>query len=466
MKHVSYKPYSCHIHNNQQVKAEAKKKYHHFVTRETSLCRDEIWITWMLNHGCKGFINKPNHNTYEDYVEEKSFLLVLKNLRDELLQKWDEHVNNYPIQKKNLIKITKELADSTPSKNRQEIASHYEQWVEAGYKFCDYVFGAWAVIYHIESKIKTIFPDKIDLITSLEEPIEYLKLQQALFKLKTNAVMEKYGWLKIYGPYDLLYSAKDLQQMKKEINEDHLKKQFSLFSKNKRDFNEFVNTIVNKELQTKVKMMHQYAYLKTDRIDVWRRAMNHLRTFYQYLTTLVPGMTLQDACNLSIEETKQLLERGILPDVKNLRLRSEHKVIYYIHHQKIEIITDPNLIKETIKLLEGELSLVQELKGMVACLGKVKGKVKLINHSNDLEKIEKGDIFVAKYTFPSFTPYMSKSAAIVTDEGGLTSHAAIVSRELRIPCLVGTKIATKVLKDGDLVEVDAIKGFIKILKKK
>ena len=59
---------------------------------------------------------------------------------------------------------------------------------------------------------------------------------------------------------------------------------------------------------------------------------------------------------------------------------------------------------------------------------------------------------------------MKKTRFIITDEGGLTCHAAIVSRELKIPCIVGTKIATKVLKDGDLVEADANKGIVKIIK--
>ena len=61
---------------------------------------------------------------------------------------------------------------------------------------------------------------------------------------------------------------------------------------------------------------------------------------------------------------------------------------------------------------------------------------------------------------------MKKSAAIVSDEGGITSHAAIVSRELKIPCVIGTKIATKVFKDGDLVEVDANKGIVRLVSRK
>ena len=81
-------------------------------------------------------------------------------------------------------------------------------------------------------------------------------------------------------------------------------------------------------------------------------------------------------------------------------------------------------------------------------------------------KMEKGNIMVAHTTFPALIPAMKKAAAIVTDDGGITCHAAIVARELKIPCVVGTKIATQVLKDGDLVEVDADKGIVKILKKK
>jgi pyruvate,water dikinase len=66
-------------------------------------------------------------------------------------------------------------------------------------------------------------------------------------------------------------------------------------------------------------------------------------------------------------------------------------------------------------------------------------------------------------TQPEFLPAMKKAVAIITDEGGLTCHAAIVARELKRPCIIGTKNATKILRDGDYVEVDANNGIIKIL---
>ena len=81
----------------------------------------------------------------------------------------------------------------------------------------------------------------------------------------------------------------------------------------------------------------------------------------------------------------------------------------------------------------------------------------------DLEKMKPGDILVTTMTTPDFVPLMQKASAVVTDIGGLLSHAAIISREFNKPCIIGTKIATKVLKDGDEVEVDADKGIVRKL---
>ena len=64
-----------------------------------------------------------------------------------------------------------------------------------------------------------------------------------------------------------------------------------------------------------------------------------------------------------------------------------------------------------------------------------------------------------------FTPFFKKASAIITDEGGMSCHAAIISREFGLPCIVGTKIATRSIKDGDKVEVDADKGIVKIINK-
>ncbi|MEI6627773.1 MAG: PEP-utilizing enzyme, partial [bacterium] len=106
----------------------------------------------------------------------------------------------------------------------------------------------------------------------------------------------------------------------------------------------------------------------------------------------------------------------------------------------------------------------EEVKGVIAHKGTAKGLVKIVTHPNDLDKVKKGDILVAQMTFPSFISAMQKASAFVTDEGSITCHAAIIAREMKKPCIIGTKNATKVLKDGDLVEVDANTGVVKIIK--
>ena len=93
------------------------------------------------------------------------------------------------------------------------------------------------------------------------------------------------------------------------------------------------------------------------------------------------------------------------------------------------------------------------------------GKVVIVENKRELFKVQENDILVAPMTIPEYVPAISKVSAIITDEGGVTCHAAIVAREMNKPCIIGTKIATKVLKDGDLVEVDADNGIVKVIKR-
>lgn len=100
------------------------------------------------------------------------------------------------------------------------------------------------------------------------------------------------------------------------------------------------------------------------------------------------------------------------------------------------------------------------LKGMGASPGLAKGTAKVVHERSDLSKIQKGDVLVATMTNPDFVQYMRKASAIITNEGGHTSHAAIVSRELGIPCIVGTDNATEVLQDNQEITVDATSGKV------
>lgn len=100
------------------------------------------------------------------------------------------------------------------------------------------------------------------------------------------------------------------------------------------------------------------------------------------------------------------------------------------------------------------------LSGIAASPGVSVGKVSIVSETSQIYKVKSGDILVSEMTTPDFVPAMKRAVAIVTDRGGRTAHAAIVSRELGIPCVVGTESATRTLKDGDLVTVDGYHGKV------
>ena len=108
---------------------------------------------------------------------------------------------------------------------------------------------------------------------------------------------------------------------------------------------------------------------------------------------------------------------------------------------------------------EKDFSDIQDVRGLSASLGKVIGRACIITSSTECGTVQQGDVVIAVMTRPDYVPAMKKACAIVTDEGGITSHAAIVSRELGIPCIIGTKIATKVFTTGEQVEVNANHGW-------
>jgi len=105
----------------------------------------------------------------------------------------------------------------------------------------------------------------------------------------------------------------------------------------------------------------------------------------------------------------------------------------------------------------------QDLHGIIGASGKVRGVIQIIRNERDIKTFQKDKILVATTTNPNYITAMQKASAFVTDEGGITCHAAIIAREMKKPCIIGTKIATQVLKDGDEVEVDANKGIVTII---
>ena len=178
------------------------------------------------------------------------------------------------------------------------------------------------------------------------------------------------------------------------------------------------------------------------------------------------GLEYDDLVYLSCEEILDLDKNS---DMDLLKINISHrKNTGYgcIVDNNIKIVTKDDLQSLLSKMLPKEdIENIKEFKGTVASKSKIlQGTSKIVLSPDDFHKFNDKDILVAPETTPSYVPIMRKASAIITDIGGVTSHAAIVSRELGIPCIIGTKVATKVLKDGDLVEVDAENGIVRKVK--
>jgi phosphohistidine swiveling domain-containing protein len=200
------------------------------------------------------------------------------------------------------------------------------------------------------------------------------------------------------------------------------------------------------------------------------RTWTHLRTFVKEMTSVgmeptIPFLreitkrtqrTYKDILFLSHTELQEVFTKKKDAMIKESRLRQngwglvlmKNKAVYY-NHKTVKEIEEP------------EDKIPSGVKGFAACQGRVKGKAIVIKTVADIDKVQKGDILITHMTTTNFIPILSKVAAIVTDEGGITCHAAIISREMDIPCIIGTRFATKAFKSGDVVEVDAVKGLVK-----
>ncbi|HLD17907.1 MAG TPA: PEP-utilizing enzyme [Patescibacteria group bacterium] len=209
-------------------------------------------------------------------------------------------------------------------------------------------------------------------------------------------------------------------------------------------------------------LVNEYVWAKPRRKDYQSHSYFHMESFFREFSRRF-DVSLKHARSATQKQIREaLLEGKIDPSV--LDRQYKHHLVSMDERETIVISGNEAKQFSTLHVLQSaseEMASVSELSGSTAFPGTATGSVRLINRPEDMQKMQPGDILVSVATTPSIVTAMKKAAAIVTDEGGLTCHASIVSRELHIPCVVGTKIATKVLHDGDLVEVNADKGVVK-----
>ncbi len=314
-------------------------------------------------------------------------------------------------------------------------------------------------------------------LTDYGETIENLPWSGEKFKFKPYCVFERKNNLfyYYYDPSGIEWKKQQAGQFNKEILKKKIREAYadirSIVLKEKAlskgEFKDFIDKLKADDTWWDCLwwMIEYYDEKKLKMADLLR-----VRKETEYLS---PGIaaSIRNSVGKIMPAAKKyadvlLIEeiiKGVVPPVKVLKERMQGCVF-----------TDGKLFKSiaevekkfNIKIQqEAAASYNGELIGQVAYAGKTRGRVRIINSRKELASFLKNDILVASSTTPDFLSAMKKSAAIISEHGGAICHAAIVARELKKPCLVGVKFATQVLRDGDLVEVDANEGVVKILKR-
>jgi len=167
-----------------------------------------------------------------------------------------------------------------------------------------------------------------------------------------------------------------------------------------------------------------------------------------------------------IKEIQDLiLQKDLSALTEELKKRQKSCLFAFVDGATVGIFTGESADDFFAKISSVDTKLIKEIRGMTASLGIARGSVRIINSAREIEKVLPGEILIAPMTRPEHLLGMQRASAIITDDGGITCHAAIVARELKKPCIIGTKIATKILQDGDIIEVNANKGTVTIIKR-
>lgn len=446
----------------------------------------------------KTMINEVSKCFFEDYLKDNSnFPKMLTNMEDlykKMSSLWNKYNNKRPnVSKEDTLLFLEELfnhfrilwKNALISEDKAEIINleivpRFQKRNNLSQKEAEEIVHALSY-----PDTKSVFTQersdflKICLFVLNDKKLSSLILRKDFDEVLKDKKLKKlvddyitiYYWIKTdyYSAIEItpLVLLRDVFNEVNENNADFIKKEIKKFDLGFKEI-----TAKKKKILSKCKLSN------ADRIDIefakfaasWMdiRKEQYMKGFYFVLVTLndISRLLNMDYTTLSfysIEELLNLLKNN--KKVSNLEIENRKKGTFIVFTtEKSTNIHGPDAKKmiDTVTSFKAK----NEIFGNVGCKTKdrfVEGIVNVILDPNN-EKFESGKILVTSMTRVEFVPLMRKAKAIITDEGGIACHAAIVSRELGIPCIIATKHATKILKTGDKVRMDTEKGVVKKIK--
>ena len=420
----------------------------------------------------------PEENNEVCYVDENKWEKFLKTIQDAFVItnfKKFEHLfiktgNQYVNFGKNAAKT------NLSKKSNKELIKIYREYQKLCVRYAFFIWAAYFLNDFCAERARNVIQAKLK---ENEDPHPYFEAvftpakKAAIFKLtqivSSTEKLSKKQSLSLYGKFkwipclDIQNRAWTLEEFVNHIQDFKKKKQIKVMP-----YKDVIKKLaVNREEKKILDLAKLFAYIKDLRDDFRRQGIYYIQnSLFQELSKRI-GLNLHDLAYLREKEIIDCLQNDIKPDVNEINERKKGFVMIYNSDKELECVSGKKINETLIQLgLSATEDQFAELRGASASRGIARGQAVIVKGIKDLPNVNKGNILVAVTTHPDYMPAMQKAVAIVTDEGGVTSHAAIVARELGIPCVVGTKTATKSLNEGDYVKVDGTNGIIKILKKK
>ncbi|MBN1168968.1 hypothetical protein JXA63_03710 [Candidatus Woesebacteria bacterium] len=469
---------------------------------ETPLVNRDI-LPQVIDYSIKNFWY--NGITYGVYYQQEE----LKELADAVHTKIQEDPKFVDTNVKNCYSLGKELlqiSENIKLKELKKLSNKELLYLLSNFrstyqKFLPYLVYPHAIERYFIGKIKeelktslskvkrhSEFEEMLNTLTSpvnhdIEEQIDMMKVAEKIKeqgitkKVKENIrdIHKKYCWQTFWTveaePLTYQYYKDALIALSQ--TDKSIKKEIGIIKKEQKNREYALQRTLNEikasqNLIDLVAMLQAYINIRTYRKNVISKA-HYLH--YPLLQEIGKRMDIgKDIDFIAYDEMVNFLENDNNVSKVLLRKRKQGWGVIAVDGN-INVVSGLNEVLEIMEQFQiGQKPIVssakQVIKGNPACRGKVTGAVKIIKSVKELNRIEQDDILVTSMTTPDFVPAFGKIMGIITDEGGITCHAAIVSREYNIPCIVGTGNATKILQDGGFVELDAFSGEITILDNK
>jgi len=345
------------------------------------------------------------------------------------LQSW---VDPKQLQKVKIIFLEREKEVIKLSKKLDFIAysNAYEEYMAA-------LVTVWPVENLVSEKVKKLLNKKMS-DSKTQELMNHLNIPLW--------IAARYGEKKFY-------TVADAKKRKLKVKKAEYIRQCQENKKLTKDSIKKAESVLAKKDQPIIDLMQYIVYYRTQRTDIMNRSQYHF----------IKGFNkLAKSCSLTYKELLYCTKEEILNSMPSKKIIEQRlkKYAIILEDGNVSCVTG-NEYNKVNKFIRKEINQRSKVNGVIASKGKIRGRAKIIFRSKEFSKMKKGDILITNMTTPQMVGIMQKAAAFVTDEGGITCHAAIISREMNKPCIMKTKIATQVFKDGDLLEVDANKGVVK-----